>query len=69
MENSKLIKQLNNIILEAKIVGMTEQEDKFGYADTKELDKLLIDFLKNMNIEKVTVMNGYVYLANGGNLN
>ena len=69
MEDFELIKQLNNIILEAKIVGMIEQENKFSYADTDELDKLLADFLKNIKIEKVKVQNGYIYLANGGSLN
>lgn len=63
-----IIEQLNNIILEAEIVGMYKQEDKFGYADTSDLDEAIIRFLEVLKIKNYEVYNGYINLANGGNL-
>lgn len=62
-----IIKLLNDIILEAKIVGMREQEDKFGYANTDDLDKTIVQFLNILKIKEYKVYNGYINLANEEN--
>lgn len=44
--NIEILDAISDVILEAKIYGMNEQENALGYADSNDLDQLYPSCLK-----------------------
>ena len=58
--NIEILDAISDVILEAKIYGMNEQENPLGYADSNDLDQAISKLLEVIGL-KADVRNGDIF--------